>query len=162
MISTERKRESCPKEASVFLCPAWMGMSLVLSSLDISPLHPSPFFPFPLHLSFISALQHSCQGGWTDFQNSSLSRAVAEASLGRKPQQILNYFLRNTRELYKFPCQIFEAKHWYRNSVFSDVFSVLQTTLHRLQSREEEKSRFTCHKSAGWAGERVPGAGWSQ
>lgn len=39
-----------------------------------------------------------------------------------------------------------------------DVHSVLQT---RLQSREEEKGS-TCHKAAGWAGERVPGIGWSE
>lgn len=137
------------------------GISFPLPCLDGNepsaeqPGHRSPpsfTFPLPLHVSFISALQHSCQGGWADFQNSSLSRAVAEASLGRKPQQILNYFLINTRELYKFPCQIFEAMHWYRNSVFCDIFSVLQTTLHRLQSREEEKGS-TCHKAPGWAGE---------
>lgn len=42
-----------------------------------------------------------------------------------------------------------------------DVLSVLQTTLQRQQSREEEKGS-TCHKAAGWAGERVPGAGWSE
>lgn len=70
------------------LCPAWMGMNLLLSSLDIRSLHPSPFFPLPLHVSFISALQNfhreQWQGGWVDFQNSSHSRTVAEASLGRK------------------------------------------------------------------------------
>lgn len=108
MISKESKKKSCPNGASISLMGKAFQALPFLSALlgwdwafcwtmwtsapSISPLV-STFFPSSItHLSSLAASQltqavsghEQWQGGRAGFQNSSISRAVAESSLGRK------------------------------------------------------------------------------